>query len=198
MQTRRALIAVAAAATLLLAACSEDEPETPATSAADEAPDVTEAPEPMDDEPTGEEPMDDEPAGDTIPALAAADGRFTTLLAAVEAAGLAETLSGEGPFTVFAPTDDAFAALPEGTVATLLEDPEGALTDILLAHVVEGAVPAADVVGLSEVTTINGTVLPVLVDGDTVTIGGATVIVTDLEASNGIVHVIDTVIVPEG
>jgi uncharacterized surface protein with fasciclin (FAS1) repeats len=139
----------------------------------------------------------DAPVAKTIVDIAVEDGRFTTLVAAVQAADLSETLSGEGPFTVFAPTDDAFAALPEGTVESLLADPDGALTDILLAHVVEGAVPAADVVGLSEVTTINGTVLPVVVDGDTVTIGGSTVIITDLAASNGIVHVIDAVIVPE-
>ena len=88
--------------------------------------------------------------------IAVEDGRFTTLVAAVQAAGLAETLSGEGQFTVFAPTDDAFAALPEGTVESLLEEPEGALKEILLYHVAEGVVPAETVVTLESATTIQG------------------------------------------
>ena len=129
---------------------------------------------------------------------AVAAGSFTTLVAAVEAAGLVDTLKGEGPFTVFAPTDDAFAALPEGTVATLLEDPTGALTDILLYHVVSGKVMAGDVVGMdgAMVETVGGNSFTISVDGDTVMIDGATVVTTDIETSNGVIHVIDSVIVP--
>jgi uncharacterized surface protein with fasciclin (FAS1) repeats len=129
--------------------------------------------------------------------VAVADGNFTTLIAAVEAAGLAETLSGEGPFTVFAPTDDAFAALPQGTVEALLEDPEGALTDILLYHVVEGAVPASDVVSLDSATTLLGENITIEVIGEDVVLNGsAEVIITDIETNNGIIHVIDAVLLP--
>jgi len=129
--------------------------------------------------------------------IAVADGRFTTLVAAVQAAGLAETLSGEGQFTVFAPTDDAFAALPEGTVESLLEDPEGALRDILLYHVAEGAVPAETVVTLDSATTLQGEVVSIaVVDGEVVLNDSAKVIITDIMASNGIIHVIDGVILP--
>jgi uncharacterized surface protein with fasciclin (FAS1) repeats len=129
--------------------------------------------------------------------IAVEDGRFTTLVAAVQAAGLAETLSGEGQFTVFAPTDDAFAALPEGTVDSLLEEPEGALKDILLYHVAEGAVPAETVVTLESATTIQGEPVAIAVtDGEVVLNDSAKVIITDIEASNGIIHVIDAVILP--
>jgi uncharacterized surface protein with fasciclin (FAS1) repeats len=134
------------------------------------------------------------PASDIVDTAVAA-GDFTTLVAAVEAAGLAETLKGDGPFTVFAPTDAAFAALPEGTVEALLEDIP-TLTEILLYHVAGAAVPASDVVGLDTVTTLQGGELPVMVEGDTVTIDAATVITTDIEASNGIIHVIDAVLLP--
>ena len=128
--------------------------------------------------------------------IAAADGRFTTLVTAVEAAGLAETLSGEGPFTVFAPTDDAFAALPEGTVEGLLADIP-ALTDVLLYHVVEGAVDAATVVGLDSATTLQGSDISVEVrDGSVFLNDNVQVIVTDIQASNGIIHVIDSVLLP--
>ncbi|MEM9035460.1 MAG: fasciclin domain-containing protein [Actinomycetota bacterium] len=143
-----------------------------------------------------DESMDEEMAEvGTIVDVAAGAGDFTTLVAAVEAAGLVDTLSGEGPFTVFAPTDEAFAALPEGTVEGLLEDTE-ALTAILTYHVVAGEVLAADVVTLTEAETVNGAVLPIVVDGDTVMVGDATVVVTDIEASNGVIHVIDTVLIP--
>ncbi|MFN2142908.1 MAG: fasciclin domain-containing protein, partial [Candidatus Promineifilaceae bacterium] len=125
------------------------------------------------------------------------DGRFTTLVAAVQAAGLAETLSGEGEFTVFAPTDDAFAALPEGTVESLLEDPEGALKDILLYHVLSQVVPAADVVNYEGVQTIEGENIAIaVVDGDVVLNDSAKVVLTDIAASNGIIHVIDAVLLP--
>ncbi len=126
---------------------------------------------------------------------AVADGRFTTLVTALEAADLVDTLKGDGPFTVFAPTDDAFAALPEGTVEGLLEDIP-ALTDILTYHVVSGKVLAADVVGLDSATTLQGTDVAVTVDGDTVLINDAQVIITDIETSNGVIHVIDAVLLP--
>ena len=182
---------------LVLAACGGEEEPTPApTEAPAEQP--TEAPteEPVEEvaeETTEEEVMEEK----TIVDVAVENGSFTTLVAAVQAAGLAETLSGEGPFTVFAPTDDAFDALPEGTVESLLEDPEGALTDILLYHVVEGAVPAETVVTLDSVTTVQGEDVAIeVVDGQVVLNESATVIITDVEASNGVIHVIDAVILP--
>jgi len=127
---------------------------------------------------------------------AVADGRFTTLVAAVQAAGLVDALKGEGPFTVFAPTDDAFAALPEGTVEALLADIP-TLTDILLYHVVEGKVMAADVVELSNAMTLNGQYVDIVVKDGKVMVDGAEVILTDIETSNGVIHVIDAVILPE-
>ncbi|MCC1482412.1 fasciclin domain-containing protein [Roseibaca sp. Y0-43] len=131
----------------------------------------------------------------TIVDIAVEDGRFTTLVAAVTAAGLAETLSGEGPFTVFAPTDDAFAALPEGTVEGLLEDIP-TLTSILTYHVVPGAVMSGDLTDGMMPETVNGQTVEIGV-GDAVTVDGATVILADIEASNGVIHVIDQVILPE-
>jgi len=127
--------------------------------------------------------------------VAVADGRFTTLVTAVTAAGLVDTLKSEGPFTVFAPTDDAFAALPEGTVESLLNDVP-TLTDILLYHVVPGKVMAADVVNLSSADTVLGKPVSIKVEGDKVMINDAQVIITDIETSNGVIHVIDAVILP--
>ena len=132
---------------------------------------------------------------DNIVELAVANGNFQTLVAAVQAAGLAETLSGEGPFTVFAPTDEAFAKLPEGTVEALLNDKER-LTAILTYHVVAGKVMASDVVGMSSAATVNGENVSIRVMDGTVMINDATVTATDIEASNGVIHVIDTVILP--
>jgi uncharacterized surface protein with fasciclin (FAS1) repeats len=136
----------------------------------------------------------------SIAEIAVEDGRFTTLVAALEAAGLVETFAGEGAYTVFAPTDEAFAALPEGTVESLLADPQGALTDVLLYHVVEGAVMAEDVVGLTAAPTLLGQDIAVSVDGDGQVFlnDSIQVIITDIEASNGVVHVIDAVLVPVG
>ena len=128
---------------------------------------------------------------------ASAAGTFETLVAAVEAAGLGETLSGDGPFTVFAPTDEAFAALPEGLVAALLEEPE-TLAEILTYHVVAGNVLAADVVGLSEAASVNGDTIAITVDGSSVMVDGANVVTTDIATTNGTIHVIDSVILPEG
>ena len=121
-------------------------------------------------------------------------GTFTTLVAAVQAAGLVDVLSGEGPFTVFAPTDEAFAKLPAGTLEALLADKEK-LAAILTYHVVSGAVMAKDVVGLTSVQTVQGSSLTIRTD-DGVMIDEAKVITTDIMASNGVIHVIDTVLIP--
>jgi uncharacterized surface protein with fasciclin (FAS1) repeats len=134
----------------------------------------------------------------TIVDVAVEDGRFSTLVTAVDSAGLAETLSGPGPFTVFAPTDSAFAALPEGTVSDLLQsENEDQLRNILLYHVASGSVMAADVTAMDSVETMQGSMLPVTVSDDgTVMIGEATVVATDVEADNGVIHVIDAVLMP--
>lgn len=138
-----------------------------------------------------------EPELSDIVDTAVADGRFTTLAAALEAAGLIETLKGEGPFTVFAPTDDAFAALPEGTVESLLlPENKQALTDILTYHVVAGKVMAADVTSLTSATTVLGKDVAIKVDMGNVYINEAKVIITDIETSNGVIHVIDAVLLP--
>jgi len=143
-------------------------------------------------------PSNDEMASQpSIAEIAVDDGRFTTLVAALDAAGLVETLSSDGSYTVFAPTDDAFAKLPEGTVEALLNDIP-TLTNILLYHVVSGSVMAADVVGLdgAMVETLSGDSVMVKVDMGNVYINDAQVIITDIEASNGVIHVVDTVILP--
>ncbi|WP_299441474.1 fasciclin domain-containing protein [uncultured Phycicoccus sp.] len=190
----RRTLAVTAALTLALtvAACGTDDPEPATTTSAAAA--TTEAPT----------PTETAAAADIVDTAVAA-GSFTTLATALEAAGLVDTLKGDGPFTVFAPTDDAFAALPEGAVDDLLADPDGALTDVLTYHVVPGKVLAADVVGLDgqAVKTVQGGELTVGVEGDTVTLtdaagGTVTVTQTDIEASNGVIHVIDGVLMPTG
>jgi len=135
------------------------------------------------------------PEPQSIVDIAVADGRFTTLVAALEAADLAGTLDGEGPFTVFAPTDDAFAKLPEGTIEALLADIP-TLTDILLYHVVSGEVLASDVVMLEEAATLLGENVSVRVEGDMVCINESQVIITDIMADNGVIHVIDSVLLP--
>ncbi len=124
-------------------------------------------------------------------------GDFNTLAAALQAAGLVDTLQGEGPFTVFAPTDEAFAALPAGTVESLLK-PENKekLVSILTYHVVPGKVTSKDVVGLNEATTVNGQALSIDAKGGTVKIDDATVTAVDIIASNGVIHVIDKVVLP--
>ncbi|WP_439649913.1 fasciclin domain-containing protein [Gymnodinialimonas hymeniacidonis] len=129
----------------------------------------------------------------TIVDVATEAGSFTTLLAAAEAAGLVETLSGEGPLTVFAPTDEAFAALPEGTVEGLLADTE-ALTAVLTYHVVAGAVMSGDLSDGMTATTVNGA--DITVSLDPVMINDANVVAADIEASNGVIHVIDSVLLP--
>ena len=129
---------------------------------------------------------------------AVAAGQFNTLAAALGAAGLIATVKGPGPFTVVAPTDAAFAKLPAGTVEHLLK-PENRdqLTAILTYHVVPGRVMAADVVKLTEAKTVNGKMLKVKVSGGTVMINDAKVTGADIQASNGVIHVIDTVVLPQ-
>ncbi len=128
---------------------------------------------------------------------AVAAGQFNTLAAALTAADLVDTLKGDGPFTVFAPTDEAFAKLPEGTVESLLE-PENRdkLVAILTYHVVPGKVLAEDVVALNSATTVNGSDVSIAVEDGSVRIDNATVVATDIAASNGVIHVIDSVILP--
>lgn len=135
--------------------------------------------------------------GKDIVDTAVAAGSFKTLVAAVQAAGLVETLKGEGPFTVFAPTDEAFAKLPPGTVESLLKpENKGKLVAILTYHVVPGKVKAADVVKLTEAKTVQGSSAKIKVDGGAVMVDGAKVVKTDIETSNGVIHVIDAVILP--
>jgi uncharacterized surface protein with fasciclin (FAS1) repeats len=122
-------------------------------------------------------------------------GSFKTLLAALEATSLTSVLKGDGPFTVFAPTDAAFAALPEGTLDALLADPE-TLASILTYHVVPGSVTSDQVVTLTAATTVNGADVSISVDGSTVLVNDAEVIAVDVVASNGVIHVIDRVIIP--
>lgn len=126
---------------------------------------------------------------------AIAAGSFNTLVEAVQAAGLVETLKGEGPFTVFAPTDEAFAKLPEGTLESLLKDKEK-LAAILTYHVVPGKVMSSDVVKLSSAKTVQGQSVEISI-ANGVQINGANVVKTDIETSNGVIHVIDQVILPQ-
>jgi uncharacterized surface protein with fasciclin (FAS1) repeats len=129
--------------------------------------------------------------------VAVAVGKFETLAAALQAADLVDTLKGDGPFTVFAPTDEAFAKLPEGTIEHLLK-PENRdeLVAILTYHVVAGKVYAADVVKLDSATTVNGADVRIKANEDGVQIDDANVVMTDISATNGVIHVIDTVILP--
>jgi len=203
MTTRTLRLAAGLAALGVVAsACGDDGADadtasttTPATVAATMAPAATDVPMTTPAPATTDADIVD---------TAIAAGDFTTLVAAVQAAGLEDTLRGEGPFTVFAPTDDAFAALPAGTIETLLNDPAGDLTDILTYHVVAGEVPAADVVELDgqEVTTVNGAAITVgIADDGSVTLTDAAgndvaVVATDVQANNGVIHVIDAVLLP--
>ncbi len=134
----------------------------------------------------------------TIVQTATTAKTFTTLVAALKSADLVEALSGTGPFTVFAPTDDAFAKLPAGTIDSLLK-PENKeqLTQILTYHVVPGRVDAATVVGLPNAKTLGGQSVDIRVDGSTVMINDARVVQADIECANGIIHVVDTVLLPK-
>jgi uncharacterized surface protein with fasciclin (FAS1) repeats len=164
--------------------------------AADTSAVTTEAP--TEEVPTTTETPTDPTAttGETIVDVAAANGSFNTLVAAVQAAGLEETLSGEAPYTVFAPTDEAFAALPEGTVEKLTKpENQAALQQILSYHVVEGEVPAAEIQS-GPVGTVEGGDLEVTADAGDVTVNGASVVQPDVVASNGVIHVVDAVLLP--
>lgn len=134
--------------------------------------------------------------GETIVDVATANGSFNTLVSAIQAADLVETLSGEGPYTVFAPTDEAFAALPAGTLdKLLLPKNKAVLAQVLTYHVVPGDVPSSDIKA-GAVTTVEGGDLDVSVNAGKVTVNGAMVTQSDVTASNGVIHVIDTVLLP--
>jgi len=142
---------------------------------------------------------DDDPIEVEVPSLvevAEDAGTFTTLLTALDVAGLTATLEGDGPFTVFAPSDEAFARIPADAISALLDNPE-LLASVLTYHVVPGRVLASDVVGLTSATTVNGKALAISVDGGAVKVDGANVVATDIEARNGVIHVIDDVLFPE-
>jgi len=145
-------------------------------------------------EPTPMPEMKEEAKKDIVDTAVAA-GSFKTLATALQAAGLVDALKGAGPFTVFAPADEAFAKLPAGTLEALLKDPK-ALGEVLKYHVVSGAVKAADVVKLSEAKSLQGEPIAISVDGGKVMVNGANVVSTDIETSNGVIHVIDAVILP--
>ncbi len=130
-----------------------------------------------------------------IVTVAVEAGSFTTLAAALDAAGLVATLQGAGPFTVFAPTDAAFAKLPAGTVEALLADTE-ALKRVLLYHVVSGDVRSDQVVNLTSASTLSGAEAPIVIKDGAVYVGGAKVTTADVDASNGVIHIIDTVMLP--
>ncbi len=135
-------------------------------------------------------------SGETIVDVASANGSFNTLVAAIQAADLVDTLSAEGPYTVFAPTDDAFAALPDGVLdKLLLPENKDTLAQILTYHVVAGAIPSSDV-ATGMVPTVEGTDLDVVAEGGSVMVNGANVVTPDVAASNGVIHVIDAVLIP--
>ena len=155
-------------------------------------------PTPIEEEPPAEEPAAPTPNDDQtqdIIGIAIANGRFTKLVEAIQAADLTETLKRPGPYTLFAPTDEAFAALPEGALDELLADAP-ALRNVLLYHVLRGSVPAAEVAKLSAADTVLGPPVSILVEGNTTKINEATVIATNIQASNGLIHVIDAVLLP--
>ena len=180
------------AALLFLSGCAGASDEmTPEASTAETTSAAASPSESM-SESISEAPMEE--AG-TIVDVAAGNPDFETLVAAVTAADLVETLSGDGPFTVFAPTDDAFDALPDGLLdALLLPENKDALTSILTYHVVSGEVMAADVTA-GDVATVEGSTIAITTDGG-VMVNDANVVTTDVDASNGVIHVIDKVIVP--
>lgn len=195
---RRAIAALAlvAVAGVTVAACSDNDSSD--ASAREMSEDPATSPTVTDD--NRQSDMADEPATNTIVDIAASNPDFSTLVAAVQAAGLAETLSGPGPFTVFAPTNEAFAKLPAGTVESLLDPAnKDKLTSILTYHVVPGEVLAADVAA-GNVTTVNGSTFSVSTNGGVLISDGqggtAKVVRTDIAASNGVIHVIDAVLLP--
>lgn len=189
---------------VFMGACGTD--DDGGTTTADETTTEMTTEETTTDETTTEQTTTEETGaaaeGDIVDTANAA-GDFTTLTQAIEAAGLTETLKGPGPFTVFAPTDEAFDALPEGTLDELLADPTGDLAQILQYHVIEGEVPAADVLEMDgqTVATLQGGELTVEVEGENVALvdGNGTrinVVQTDVDATNGVIHVLDGVLMP--
>ncbi len=181
---KRVLIILAAVVLLavpfVIAACGGDDTEPAETTAPAETPMAEESPMMKD-----------------IVDTAVEAGDFTTLATALTEAGLVETLKGEGPFTVFAPTDAAFEKLPEGTVETLLDDPQGQLTDILTYHVVPGKVMSTDLSDGMTATTVQGDDITITIAEDgTVMVNDAVVTTADIETSNGVIHVIDSVLLP--
>lgn len=192
--------AVATALVLALSACGDDDEDD----AADTTTEQTDAPDtsaPMTGETT--EDTSGEAGAGTIVDVAAATPDLSTLVTAVQAAGLAETLSGEGPFTVFAPTNEAFAAIPADKLDAILADTE-LLTKILTYHVVSGEYPASAVAELPDVATgaavptVEGQDVTIVAGADGVRVNEANVVQPDVEASNGVVHVIDAVLLPPG
>jgi uncharacterized surface protein with fasciclin (FAS1) repeats len=183
---RAGFVAVAAALTLTLAACGDSSDETSSEDTATVSEEMADDAGEMAEEPAG--------AGTVVDVAASTDG-FSTLVAALSAADLVDTLNSEGPFTVFAPTDEAFAALPPGVLdALLLPENKDVLAKILTYHVVSGQVMAADIVD-GDVATVEGQTVA-LSTADGVTVNGATVIQADVVADNGVIHVIDAVILP--
>ena len=141
-------------------------------------------------------PATSAPVAKDIVDTAVEAGNFTTLAAALQAAELIETLKGEGPFTVFAPSDDAFAKLPEGTVDELLADPKGDLTEILTYHVVPGKVMSTDLSDGMTVATVQGADITISIKDGQVYVNDAMVTTADIETSNGVIHIIDSVLLP--
>jgi uncharacterized surface protein with fasciclin (FAS1) repeats len=188
-------LAGVAAALLVLpiaVACGGQTADTTDDTAADT---TTEVPAVTEEVPTATEST---PAaeGDTIVEVATTNGSFNTLVSAIQAADLVETLSGEGPYTVFAPTDEAFAALPAGTLdKLLLPENKEALTQVLTYHVVPGDIPASDI-KTGAVATVEGGDVDISADAGEVTVNGAAVTQADVTASNGVIHVIDAVLLP--
>lgn len=194
------LLSLLAATLLLLAACSSaDETGGAATEAGDAAAGISEAAESLVTEPTLENASEAadaaQDAGEDLAAVAADNPQLTQLTQALEASGLTSVLEDAGPLTVFAPNDDAFASLDQADLAQLLTNPSQ-LGDILQYHVVEGAVPSSELEDGQKLTTLSGDELTVSVDGSTVSVNGAEVVQPDLQAGNGVIHVIDTVLQP--
>jgi uncharacterized surface protein with fasciclin (FAS1) repeats len=194
MDMNKLTIALASAASLAIAACAEEPAETAA----------------YEDTATADQMANAEAEAGTVVEVAQDDETFSTLVSAVTAAGLGETLSGDGPFTVFAPTNDAFAKIPEATLTELTTNDTETLGNILTYHVVEGHVDAATLTqaitdagdaGYTIATVNGGTLTATVVDGNVVLTdaagGTATVTATDVAASNGVIHVIDTVLMPQ-
>ncbi|WP_034646801.1 fasciclin domain-containing protein [Corynebacterium sputi] len=203
MKIQRTLVAAVGAASLAfaLAACSDDNETMDNNTEGTTATQTSE----MDsaDTTTETETDGEEASGNTIVDAAMGNPDFSTLVEALQAADLVETLQNDGPYTVFAPTNEAFAALPEGTLDELLADPSGDLTEILTYHVIPGEVMAADVMEMDgeTVETLQGEMLTIQIDGDAVWLmdaDGNTVQVTDpdMTASNGVIHAIDGVLMP--